>query len=191
MAIDRRNHIVEAARQSFAFFGYKATTVDQVAKQANVGKGTIYNFFKNKEELFQEIVSQLLIEMKEKAEAAMEDGRTYKENLHLALYELLEYRMKHQFTIKMLQEAREMGTPAVKEALTELEQATIQYITSKINEAVEHGEMVVSKPEVTAFVVVKLYISLIFDWEERHEPLNKEEIMKIFDEHVFKGLSPE
>ncbi len=33
-------------------FGYKATTMDQVARLANVGKGTIYTFFKNKEELF-------------------------------------------------------------------------------------------------------------------------------------------
>ena len=46
MAIDRKRSIIEAATKSFSAFGYKATTMDQVAKLANVGKGTIYTFQK-------------------------------------------------------------------------------------------------------------------------------------------------
>lgn len=46
MAIDRRQQVIEAAEKSFALFGYKATTMDQVAKIANVGKGTIYTFLR-------------------------------------------------------------------------------------------------------------------------------------------------
>lgn len=53
--MDRRQEILEAAARSFTLFGYKATTMEQVAKIANVGKGTIYTFFANKEILFQEI----------------------------------------------------------------------------------------------------------------------------------------
>ncbi|MER2090772.1 MAG: helix-turn-helix domain-containing protein, partial [Sporosarcina sp.] len=45
--MDRRQVILEAAAKSFSLFGYKATTMDQVAKIANVGKGTIYTFFAN------------------------------------------------------------------------------------------------------------------------------------------------
>jgi AcrR family transcriptional regulator len=52
MAVDRKKKILEVAAKSFSLFGYKATTMDQVARLANVGKGTIYLFFKNKEELF-------------------------------------------------------------------------------------------------------------------------------------------
>ena len=62
MMIDRRQEIIAAATKSFTLFGYKATTMDQVAKIANVGKGTIYTFFSNKEELFQEIAMTLIRE---------------------------------------------------------------------------------------------------------------------------------
>lgn len=72
MSIDRKKLILEAATKSFTQFGYKATTMDLVAKLANVGKGTIYTFFKNKEELFDEIFTTLLKEMKQKADEAME-----------------------------------------------------------------------------------------------------------------------
>lgn len=55
MAIDRRQQIVEAASKSFALFGYKATTMDQVAKIANVGKGTIYTFLRIKNSCFMKL----------------------------------------------------------------------------------------------------------------------------------------
>lgn len=62
--IDRRQQVIHAAAQSFAMFGYKATTMDQVAKIANVGKGTIYTFFTNKEQLFDQILVEVIQEMK-------------------------------------------------------------------------------------------------------------------------------
>src|SRR6476661_6660647 len=92
MRMDRRGMIIEAATKSFSLFGYKATTMDQVAKLANVGKGTIYTFFKNKEELFNEIVSSLVKEMIAEAEAVIDPELPFFENVHRALYRLLEFR---------------------------------------------------------------------------------------------------
>ena len=66
--MDRKQEIIDAATKSFSLFGYKATTMDQVAKIANVGKGTIYTFFANKEVLFQEIVIRMITEMKQEAD---------------------------------------------------------------------------------------------------------------------------
>lgn len=47
--------------------------MDQVAKIANVGKGTIYTFYKNKEELFKEIVQRMIEEMKYEAEQSLDE----------------------------------------------------------------------------------------------------------------------
>ena len=91
MNIDRKQLIINAAEKTFSSFGYKATTMDQVARLANVGKGTIYTFFKNKEELFDEIVSSLIAEIKEAAEQAIDPNVSFFENAHRALYEILEY----------------------------------------------------------------------------------------------------
>lgn len=46
--VDRRQQVLQAATKSFSLFGYKATTMDQVAKIANVGKGTIYTFLRTR-----------------------------------------------------------------------------------------------------------------------------------------------
>lgn len=47
-----RNKIIEAAKVVFQERGYENTTIEQIAKQAEVGLGTAYNYFKSKEELY-------------------------------------------------------------------------------------------------------------------------------------------
>ncbi|MFE8696295.1 TetR/AcrR family transcriptional regulator [Cytobacillus sp. FJAT-53684] len=189
MAIDRKQLIIEAATKSFSLFGFKATTMDQVAKIANVGKGTIYTFFKNKEELFDEIISSLIIEMKQAADEAMDSTLSFHEKVHQGLYQILEFRLKHQLTIKLFQEEKEMGTPAVMEVMIKLEDAILGYLKEKIIAAIKKGEIQDCNPDVTAFIMLKLYVALIFDWEKRNEPLEKEEIAKLFEQYIFEGLS--
>ncbi|MEH7201083.1 TetR/AcrR family transcriptional regulator [Bacillus safensis] len=188
MSVDRRQMILDGATKAFTQFGYKATTMDLVAKLANVGKGTIYTFFKNKEELFDEIFTSLLIEMRKIADEAMDEEKSFSENLHLALFAILEFRKNHQLTIKIFQENAELGTSAVKEMIEKMEQMIIRYVKTKVKEAIDKGDIKPCDPELTAFVMVKLYIALIFDWEKRYEPLTKEEVAESLELYVLKGL---
>lgn len=189
MVVDRRKMIVEAATNSFSQFGFKATTMDQVAKIANVGKGTIYTFFSTKEELFDEITNSLIKEMKIAAEEAIDETLTFQENVHRALYRILEFRLEHQLTIKLFQEGREMRTPAAMEVIERIEKAILNFIKDKIEKAINKGEIQRCDPELTSFVMLKLYVALIFDWEKNHEPLSKEKIAKVLEQYIFEGLS--
>ncbi|KAA0565177.1 TetR/AcrR family transcriptional regulator [Rossellomorea aquimaris] len=189
MAIDRKKQVLDAATNSFSLFGYKATTMDQVAKLANVGKGTIYTFFKNKEELFDEIVSSLINEMKREAEEVIDPQETFSENVHRALFRMLEFRKEHKLTIKLYQEAREMGTPAVSEVIDRMEKVVIEFLSQRIEKAIASESIKPCNPEMTAFVMLKMYVSLIFDWERAHGPLDKDEIANLFELYLIKGLS--
>jgi len=189
VAIDRKRAIIEAATKSFSAFGYKATTMDQVAKLANVGKGTIYTFFKNKEELFGEIISNLITEMKQAAETTIDPNISFFENVHRALCSILEFRKEHQLMIKLIQEERDMGTKEVQDVMQQLDSAIITFIKSHLETAIAKGEVTACDPEITAFIMVRLYISLIFDWEKNHEPLEKEHIAELFELYLLKGLS--
>lgn len=189
MVKDRRKMIVDAATKSFSQFGFKATTMDQVAKIANVGKGTIYTFFKTKEELFDEITNSLIKEMKIAAQESIDSSLTFQENVHRALYRILEFRLEHQLTIKLFQEGKEMRTPAVMDVMERIEKAILNFIKEKIEKAIDKGEINRCDPELTSFVMLKLYIALIFDWEKNHEPLEKERIAKVLEQYIFEGLS--
>jgi len=48
--------IIEAARELFAKFGYKKTTMEDIALALRKGKSSLYYYFKNKEEIFQAVI---------------------------------------------------------------------------------------------------------------------------------------
>ncbi len=53
----KRRQIVEGARQVFMTRGFDAASMMDIAKAAGVSKGTLYVYFKDKDELFADIVS--------------------------------------------------------------------------------------------------------------------------------------
>jgi AcrR family transcriptional regulator len=48
----REEHLLDAATTLLVRWGYRKTTIDDVAREAGVGKGTIYLHWKNKNDLF-------------------------------------------------------------------------------------------------------------------------------------------
>lgn len=57
----RRDAILAAALEEFSARGYAAARLEDVAQRAGVGKGTIYLHFRDKEALFQELVTTMLV----------------------------------------------------------------------------------------------------------------------------------
>jgi AcrR family transcriptional regulator len=55
-SLERRDAILAAALEEFSARGFAATRLDDVARRANVAKGTIYLHFADKETLFQELI---------------------------------------------------------------------------------------------------------------------------------------
>jgi AcrR family transcriptional regulator len=67
----RREEIIQAARDLFILKGYHETTLDEIAQHAEFGKGTIYNYFSSKEELFLAIIDKLSTEMIQLAQSSI------------------------------------------------------------------------------------------------------------------------
>ncbi|GIP40151.1 TetR family transcriptional regulator [Paenibacillus sp. J31TS4] len=190
MSIDRRQLIVEAAAKSFALFGYKATTMEQIAKLANVGKGTIYTFFTNKEELFQEVLDRLIREMKQVAEETFDPDRRFFDNLYLVLDRLLDYRERHELVLKLSQEVRETNVQMALGAIRRIEQEIVGYTRMQVQRAMDKGEIKPCDPEITSFVILKLFLALTADWTKFHEPLGKERIAELLRMYLQEGLAP-
>jgi len=53
-----RDKIIDAASELFFLNGYENTTTDQIAQKADIGAGTLYNYFKSKAEIFMEIFAE-------------------------------------------------------------------------------------------------------------------------------------
>jgi len=65
MSIDTtKDSILRVANQLFSRFGFHKTSMDEIAKIARKAKGSLYYHFASKEELFKEVVSIEMINLK-------------------------------------------------------------------------------------------------------------------------------
>jgi len=69
-----RKRVVMAALDVFSRRGFHDARMDEIAEKASVSKGTLYNQFESKEDLFRGITEYLLIEGMEKAGVLLTDS---------------------------------------------------------------------------------------------------------------------
>ena len=70
-AEDRPREICAAALEVFAEKGFAAAKLDDIAKRAGVSKGTLYLYFKDKEQLFRAVVRDAVVPNVDRLRAAL------------------------------------------------------------------------------------------------------------------------
>ncbi len=87
-----RSAIMKAALKLFSAKGYRATTVDKIAQAAGVSKGLLYNYFKSKDELLEEILEKMSSMMQ------LDDGNdSLPDDPRQRLEELIDYYLSEKF----------------------------------------------------------------------------------------------
>lgn len=78
---DVRDALLDAAEQLLARFGYKKTTMDDVARLTGVGKGTIYLHFSSKEELILGTIDRLVDRLLDKLRSIASSSADHAERI--------------------------------------------------------------------------------------------------------------
>ncbi len=81
----RRESILLAAEKVFDAHGYAAATMEQVASAAGVAKGSVYNYFPSKQDLFNQVFQAAMAEMQAESEDILSDALPAAERLDAML----------------------------------------------------------------------------------------------------------
>jgi AcrR family transcriptional regulator len=73
-AEDRPREICSAALEVFSERGFAAARLDEIARRAGVSKGTLYLYFKDKEDLFRAVVRDTVVPNIDRFRAIVEDA---------------------------------------------------------------------------------------------------------------------
>ena len=91
----RYEAIVDAAEKVFFSKGIENASMDQVAKQVGLGKGTLYLYFESKNALYRAILYRAFATIKKQIEEALNDTDTGFENMKTILKVYLEFFYNH------------------------------------------------------------------------------------------------
>ena len=79
---DKRQRIILAAMSVFSRKGFHKAKVEEIAEEADIGKGTVYEYFASKKELFQEMLVYVNDHYQEKAALKLNQVESFHDGLH-------------------------------------------------------------------------------------------------------------
>lgn len=88
MVEDRRDKILLKALELYMVEGYANVSITDLQSALDMGRGTLYYYFKDKEELFQEVVNMFLIKPKERSLERVKENVTIPEMIEAMMYYL-------------------------------------------------------------------------------------------------------
>ena len=94
------NSILEAAEALFEEKGFEATSVDDIAKTADMSKSTLYVYFKSKELIWDSIVCMYMEELLEDAKKAAEGKAKFEERYYGLCFDIAGLFEKHPIFYK-------------------------------------------------------------------------------------------
>ncbi len=102
---DKREAILSAAVSLFGNYGYRRTSIDDIAREAGIAKGTVYLYFSSKEEIFRALSRQVI----ERVVSGAHQALTTPGPVETRLLAMLEAKFGYVFeTVHRTAHAREL-----------------------------------------------------------------------------------
>lgn len=167
----RREQILDAARKVFAKRGFKGATIEDIAGEAELSAGTLYLYFKSKDEMYFSLNMEILTFLNEnlgklKARKNLPLTQRIRECVKIFL------RMYHYdpFAVRFLfhmQTSEDLGglSDDVKSELIHLSQTGIRLTADIITEPSQETITVKGHPMALADILWSVFTGLII-WEE-------------------------
>jgi AcrR family transcriptional regulator len=192
---ERRDAILAAALDEFADRGFAATRLDDVARRADVAKGTIYLHFADKEALFEELIrmelSPVVAALENVSHADIPFRAVTGQLIEVFAREIFETRRKDVIRLVITEGPR---FPKLAEFYyREVISRVMETIRAMLRRAHERGELktdaIVRFPQLLAAPgIVAVIWSGLFD---RFEPLDVRALMRAhFDVLLGSGDAP-
>ncbi len=162
--VDKKSQILTAARPLFSQFGLKKVTTDDIAKRARISKATIYRYYRNKQEIFDDVIAcegkQLLSAITEAVNmetSAVRKLRSYLLTKMGAFRELVNL-------LHVTQEAWSEHWPHGTEVQNQILDRQKAIVAGILEFGNRSGELLVRNVELTAHLMVVSLQSVEYRW---------------------------
>ena len=160
---DRRRHEIYAASMNlFLEKGFRETTMQEIADAAGVGKSTLYDYFKTKDEILLSVVEDEIYDLTERAKHIASQELTAAEKVNQVLHAHLEYLLANKgFYIKMTYEVQRLNM--VNQQRIQARRHAYQDLLCKlVEEAIREGAFRPVNPLLAARTILAILSPAVF-----------------------------
>ena len=174
--IGQRDHltqVLQAAEKLFAKRGFYPTTIDDIAKEAKLAKGTIYLYFDSKEDLFFSAIERKLDALLSKIEKAVKEPGSAWQRINTTIGIHLKFMEENKDFFKIMQsfseQLREKLEKELKGRVVEKQSRYIKILTRLIQRAINEGEVKPLDARKLAVILMGIVHSLTVYWVSQKE----------------------
>ncbi|MES1242010.1 MAG: TetR/AcrR family transcriptional regulator [Acidobacteriota bacterium] len=159
----RREDILQAARQVFAREGHAGTRIQEVADACGIAKGTVYLYYRSKEELYWATVCHGFEELHRRSREALLAADGTEGKLRAFILTRLRFFDEERdfFRIYFSELGRSFVRFVPDAQLQELYQAQVEVLRTILDEGISRGEMRPVNAESTAYLILDLVRSRV------------------------------
>ena len=181
-----QKQIIQVAARMFKKKGYYCTTMEDIAGQLNITKGSLYNYFKNKEVILFHCHMLPVHMMKTAFDSVKNKKLKPPEKLHAVLYHfLLELLEKSQGSV--LLRGMEALSPSLLDKVISKRDEVERGIRIIIEMGMKSGEFRAGDSKLLSFAILGS-LHWIPKWHNPNGEKSAEEISLIFADYLVAGL---
>ena len=202
----RKQMILEAAEKLFLSNGYEDTTMDEIANDAEFSKGTLYNYFTSKEELYLAIGTKAYEIIIDYTKSFIEKQKPGVDQLKTVGYAYYEFTKKfpgyahifHDIAIKLsdvTEKSREKLTPVEKDYLNKSEMYGNLFRDTIINAIKTKTIRSDKDPLLIGFTLFMVTSGIMKELEQHQNTFEKmkfdgDDVIEFVFEMIEAGLKP-
>jgi len=179
---DMREQIIESAKDIFSRFGFRKSTVDDIARSIHKAKSSIYYYFGSKEEIFEEVIRREYTYLKDRLSDALADEDTPEGKLRAYVLTRLRVLLKVSNFYGAITSEYLSYFGLIEKLRKDYVQEEVQVFRGILQEGVEKGVFKIKNIDITARTVITAMKGLEYDWAttENASELEKD-VEKILD----------
>lgn len=166
----KRQQILDAAFEIFSRKGYHRATVDEIITLADTGKGTVYNYFVNKEQLFYTLIQERGAPFEAALQQIVDSSTPPLEKIEIMIKEYLSfYVVNADLWRVMMHEVRGLGSAGYsnfsedqRDKYREWFDVTIGMLEKVLCECVDSGEIRSCEVEKAAYALFSVIAMTVF-----------------------------
>nr|WP_320051206.1 TetR/AcrR family transcriptional regulator [uncultured Desulfuromonas sp.] len=155
-----RQAIVDAARMLFIRKGFELTRIEDLARQAEIGKGTVYSYFSSKEQILIEMISDERRQLVERFEQRNDENAPIIEQILTLFMCQFDYVLQHREIARLMY--RESLFP-VKPSINQRHQVDNSYLNAVVGlvrRGQLQGEIAANKDALSAAIIFYNHYSM-------------------------------
>jgi TetR/AcrR family transcriptional regulator, fatty acid metabolism regulator protein len=153
----RTREILAAARKLLERRGPEAMTMEEIAADAGVAKGTLYLYFQSKDDLIQALITRVGENILRDVEASLKAPGTPPEKLIRMVSVLLEYLNRERLLFPIYARELVRGEGESREGFRrnyqELEERFVTLVTGLFAEGIAAGQFIPANPRLLTFLI--------------------------------------